>query len=412
ERRRELRSAWQELGTSERFLFNKLVTGSFRVGVSQRLVTRALAETYGVEPASVAHRMMGEWEPTAEFFARLVDVEDDVEASRPYPFCLANPLTDELSALGTRDAWIAEWKWDGIRGQLIRRDNQSFLWTRGEESVLDRFPELVAPAADLPDGVVLDGEVLAWKQRRVLPFADLQRRIGRKKVGKKVLAEAPVVFLAFDILEYEGVDLRGRPLAERRELLARVAPESSAQGVVFAPPPIQAASWSQLATLREQSRALGVEGMMLKRSDSVYAAGRVTGTWWKWKVAPYSCDAVLIYAQRGSGRRASLFTDYTFAVWDEGRLAPFAKAYSGLTDEEIREVDAYVRGHAREKFGPVVAVDPELVFEIAFENIQPSKRHKAGIAVRFPRILRWRRDKRPEDADTLEQVKSLLEPAC
>ena len=408
-----LHEAWTQLPSSERLVFNKLVTGAFRVGVSQKLVTRSLAELANIEPAKIAHRMMGTWEPNAAFYEELVSTKTDLatEKSRPYPFCLAHALQSDPDTLGDRDAWFAEWKWDGIRGQIIRRGGESFLWSRGEELIHDRFPELLPAMESLPDGVVLDGEVLGWKGDHVLPFAELQRRIGRKKVGKKLLADVPVRFLAFDLLEQDGCDIREQSMSHRRRRLTELF-ASFAHPHIQVWPLIKVSSWTALAEIRETSRERNVEGLMLKHVDSPYSVGRITGHWWKWKVDPYTCDAVLVYAQRGTGRRASLYTDYTFAVWDQGRLVPFAKAYSGLTDEEIREVDRFVRGNIIEKFGPVRSVTPKLVFELAFENIQRSNRHKSGVAVRFPRIVRWRHDKRPDDADSLDMVKALVLPSA
>jgi DNA ligase-1 len=404
-----LLQAWSELSTHERFVFNKLVTGAFRVGVSQLLVTRALAEVAQVEPAIIAHRLMGQAEPTPDFFRNLLSQESgDTDHSRPYPFCLAHPLQVDAATLGDISNWFAEWKWDGIRGQVIRRRGQSFLWSRGEETILERFPELIGAVESLPDGTVLDGEIVAWRDGRVLPFGDLQRRIGRKTVGKKLLATIPARFLAFDALEIGGEDLRHQPFSMRRGQLEDLLRQQPQEFPIMTSPLIDASSWSELQERRESSRSQNVEGVMLKRADSPYGVGRVTGLWWKWKIAPYTCDAVLIYAQRGHGRRASLYTDYTFAAWDKGQLVPFAKAYSGLTDAEIREVDRFVRKNTIEKFGPVRSVKPELVFELAFENIQRSTRHKSGIAVRFPRIARWRLDKRPEDADSLAEIAALL----
>lgn len=405
-----VRAVWATLGGTERFVWNKLITGAFRVGVSQQLVVRALARASGTDPAAIAHRLMGEWQPSAAFYRALLARETaDADVSRPYPFCLAHPLDDPPETLGSIDEWQSEWKWDGIRIQLIRRAGQTFLWSRGEELMTDRFPEIAASGALLPDGIVIDGEVLPWKHGTVLPFAQLQRRIGRKNLTRAVLDEAPATLLAYDLIELNGVDVRHQPLEWRRteleRLIATCAPDSQA---LLLSPVIVAADWDDLAAHWATSRARNVEGLMLKRRNSPYRVGRVRGDWWKWKVAPYTIDAVLIYAQRGSGKRASLYTDYTFAVWDGDRLTPFAKAYSGLTDDEIREVDAFVRRNTVEKFGPVRTVTPALVFELAFEGVQRSNRHKSGIAVRFPRILRWRRDKRPADADTLERVRALL----
>jgi DNA ligase-1 len=408
EQKRALFQAWAELDRRQRFVWNKLITGAFRVGVSQQLVTRALAQVFGADPAVIAHRLMGDWEATPAFYDRLRGSEaSDADVSRPYPFFLAHPLEEAPDSLGDVTEWQAEWKWDGIRAQMIRRAGQVFLWSRGEELVTERYPELAATAARLPDGTVIDGELLPWKDGRVLPFAHLQRRIGRKTLGKKLLEEVPVALVAYDLLEQDGTDLRPLPLAERRARLERVATDL-ADPRLIASPVIAAGSWTELARLREESRGRNVEGMMLKRKASPYRVGRQRGDWWKWKVNPFTVDAVLIYAQRGSGKRASLYTDYTFGVWDDGKLVPVAKAYSGLTDEEIKQVDAFVRKHTVEKFGPVRTVRPELVFELAFEGIQRSTRHKSGVAVRFPRMLRWRTDKKAEEADTLETLRKLL----
>ena len=411
ERRAEVIAAWHELNRSERFIWNKLLTGSFRVGVSRKLVTRALAEVAEIDKEVMAHRLMGQWEPTVAFYNGLFSFNtDDADKSRPYPFFLAYPLEDTPEDLiGSPDNWQIEWKWDGIRAQLIRRENETFLWTRGEDLVNDRYPEIVQSAEKLPNGCVIDGELLAWKDGNVLPFAQLQRRIGRKKVGKKILNDIPVILLAYDLLEYEGVDIRELPLQERREKLESIIINIKDEQLLLSELLDNQLDWATLDTIRQESRDRMVEGFMLKRLTSPYRVGRVRGDWWKWKVDPYTIDAVLLYAQRGSGKRASLYTDYTFAVRNEaGELVPFAKAYSGLTDEEIRKVDNFVRRNVKEKFGPVRSVKPELVFELAFENIQRSTRHKSGIAVRFPRIVRWRKDKEPQDADTLEMVEAML----
>ncbi|WP_445082654.1 ATP-dependent DNA ligase [Candidatus Roseilinea sp. NK_OTU-006] len=426
--------AWASLDSRERFVWNKLITGAFRVGVSQKLVVRALAEVSGVDEATLSHRLMGEWQPSADFFAQLIAPETaDADISRPYPFCLAYALESKLptdargrlfdadpvafagtlqAALGDLSDWQAEWKWDGIRAQLIRRRGQTFLWSRGEELITARFPEIAAIGAALPDGVVLDGEILPFKDGRVLPFGRLQTRIGRKTLTKKILAEAPVVLFAYDLLELDGQDVRSRPLRWRRAQLAQLV-EACRLPTLKLSPIVAAESWEALERRQQCSRAHDAEGLMLKRLDSSYGVGRIVGDWWKWKVAPYTADAVLVYAQAGHGRRAGLFTDYTFAVWDGdprngGRLVPFAKAYSGLTDAEMRRVDAFIRANTLEKFGPVRTVKPQLVFELGFEGIQRSARHKSGIAVRFPRILRLRDDKRIEDADTLETIRALL----
>ncbi len=422
-------ATWGALGPRERFVWNKLITGEFRVGVSQRLVVRAIAAVSGVEVAVVAHRLMGDWQPSAEFYARLLGQEtSDADISRPYPFCLAHPLEDTPAALGDVSEWQAEWKWDGIRAQIVRRAGQTFIWTRGEELVTDRYPELAELGARLPDGTVIDGEILPWRDGGVLTFAQLQRRIGRKTIGKKLLSDVPVILMAYDLLEWQARDIRTLPLTERRERLDALVAEmenaelrienTSASDLnssffilnshLQLSPTVAADSWDDLATARERSRTLNAEGLMLKRRSSIYRVGRVRGDWWKWKINPFTVDAVLIYAQPGTGKRASLYTDYTFGVWDGDQLVPFAKAYSGLTDAEIRQVDAFIRRNTVEKFGPVRTVKPELVFELAFEAIQRSSRHKSGIAVRFPRILRWRTDKRMEEADSLETIRALL----
>jgi DNA ligase-1 len=352
---------------------------------------------------------MGTWDATPEFYTGLIAAEDEeADISRPYPFFLAYPLEDDPSVLGDVDAWQLERKWDGIRAQLIRRRGQTFLWSRGEELIAERFPELTDMGDQLPDGTVLDGEVLPWKEGHVLPFAQLQRRIGRKKLTKKLLDEIPAVLLVYDLLELNGEDVRAQPMSWRRGQLAALVDQMDHPRLLLSEI-VEPLTWAQASEERDRARDLGVEGLMIKRKSAPYQVGRRRGDWWKWKVDPYTVDAVLIYAQRGSGRRAGLYTDYTFAVWEGDELVPFAKAYSGLTDEEIREVDRFVRQNTKERFGPVRSVTPELVFELAFENIQKSTRHKSGIAVRFPRILRWRRDKKPADADTLEMIRGMVE---
>ena len=402
---------WDELDAHERFVWNKLITGGFRVGVSRQLVVQGLAEATGLPTQVLAERLTGEWKPDAAAWQRLVDAaEDEVPPGRPYPFFLAHPLPGPVEALGERNQWAAEWKWDGIRAQVVRRNGETFLWTRGEELVTPRFPEVAAAVAGLPEGCVIDGELVAWRDGRVAPFALLQQRIGRTKLSAAVLARAPVACIAYDLLEQGGTDLRPLPFGERRALLEQVV-GALGHPAVSVSPLVDADGWPALGALRLEARSRGVEGLMLKRIDSAYGIGRTRasaqGEWWKWKVDPLSVDAVLVYAQRGHGRRASLYTDYTFALWHEGALVPFAKAYSGLTDAEIAKVDAYIRQHTVEKFGPVRSVTPKLVCEIGFEGIAASPRHKSGIAVRFPRILRLRDDKRIEDADTLDQLRAL-----
>ena len=412
-RREAVMGYWRELPLEARFVLNKLLTGAFRVGVSRRLVTRALAETADIEPARIAHRLMGRWEPTPAFFERLLDPADRGEdAAQPYPFFLASPIENapvaRVADLGARDDWLVEWKWDGIRAQLIRRGGECHIWSRGEDLMAGRFPELEAAAEPLADGSVLDGEILAWAEGepRPLPFARLQRRIGRLKPSAKMQAAHPVRFLAYDLLEHAGRDIRECAIETRRARLAEVLAESDARIALSAP--VTAESWDDLAALRARSREFATEGFILKRAGSPYRVGRVRGDWWKWKVDPFSVDAVLLYAQPGHGRRSNLLTDYTFGVWDGDALVPFAKAYSGLTDSEIGQLDHWIRRHTIDRFGPVRAVESAHVFELHFEGIQASKRHKSGIAVRFPRIARWRHDKPVAEADRLADVKALL----
>jgi DNA ligase-1 len=406
-RRARVLAWWARLAGTELFLFNKLLTGEFRVGVARTLVVRAVAELASLPPAVIEHRLMGAWEPSAESFRSLLapETERDVP-SHPYPFFLASPLQEPIETLGDRSEWLAEWKWDGIRAQLIRRRGQVFLWSRGEELLTTRFPEIVAAAGALPDGTVLDGEIVAFAGGAPQPFANLQRRIGRERRVAEVALDVPVAFIAYDLLEDDGTDIRDRPLHDRRQRLAMLAAWPS--GPLELSPAIDAGTWDALSTRRSESRARHVEGVMLKRWASPYRTGRRRGDWWKWKIDPLTIDAVLIYAQPGSGRRATLFTDYTFGVWHEGELVPVAKAYSGLSDAEIDELDRWVRRHTRERFGPVSAVEPVHVFELGFERIASSTRHKSGVALRFPRMLRWRKDKEPADADTLETLREMM----
>jgi DNA ligase-1 len=393
----------------QRFILFKLLTGEFRVGVSHTLVVRALAQAAALEPAIVAARLMGDWTPTAAWLEGVLSAEHTSDdRSRPYPFCLASPLDADVAALGDPRQWLIEWKWDGIRAQLIRRGGGVHLWSRGEELITHRFPEITAAATRLPDGTVLDGEVLAFRDDRPLPFSALQQRIGRQKQVAQMARAVPVVFMTYDLLEEDGTDIRQRPLDERRARLESLLPTA---GVLRMSPAVEAPHWEALAARRANSRALGVEGLMLKRRSSPYGVGRRKGEWWKWKVDPYTIDAVLIYAQPGSGKRASLLTDYTFGVWHEGALVPIAKAYSGLSNDEIADMDRWIRRHTRERFGPVRHVDPVHVFELGFEGLAESSRHRSGIAVRFPRMLRWRRDKKAEEADTLEHVRKILAAA-
>jgi DNA ligase 1 len=419
EKKRWLTDAWGMLDAQEKFVFNKVLTGGFRVGVSQSLVVKALADISKLDAATLTHRIMGNWEPDTYTFDQLIaeqGASDDI--SRPYPFFLAYPIQEtsekqkspeELqSSLGDAAEWQAEWKWDGIRAQLIKRGGKIFIWSRGEDLATDKFPELHPFLMALPDGTVIDGEILSFQNGQPMPFNVLQTRIGRKNLSKKILEESPVALIAYDCLEHGGNDIRGKTQVERRAILEQLQSGTAQPEIFRISELISFDNWDDLTEIRTQSRSMIAEGIMLKRKNAHYQVGRRRGDWWKWKIDPLSVDAVMIYAQKGHGRRADLYTDYTFAVWDGDKLVPFAKAYSGLTDEEIRKVDNFVKRNTLEKFGPVRTVKPELVFEIGFEGINKSTRHKSGIALRFPRILRWRTDKPMEEADTLETLKSLL----
>ena len=434
ELRVRLTGYWDELDWSGRFLLTKLIGGGFRVGVARQLVVRALAQVAGVDHKRIAQRMVGwtdsQQKPDAARYLRLIapqtDSDETVQAhdsdvGLPYPFFLAHPLQADPATLGDPAHWQIEWKWDGIRAQLVKRAGRVWLWSRGEDLITERFPEIAGRGAALPDGFVLDGEILAWEPgaSAPLPFARLQPRIARKTLTRKILADSPATLLAYDLLEAHGRDLRSTPLSERRaqlETLAASLDGTLARDLLRVSPRVVAPDWPTLARLRDESRARGVEGPMLKERESMYGVGRTkaSGKWWKWKIDAMSVDAVLIYAQRGHGRRASLYSDYTFAVWSgppenpDRVLVPFAKAYSGLTDAEMAQVDAIIRKTTRESFGPVRSVEPTLLFELGFEGISRSSRHKSGIAVRFPRMLRWRQDKPVAEADTLQTLAALL----
>jgi DNA ligase-1 len=421
DRKREIvKEVWSRLAAGERIVWHKLLTGGCRVGVSRTLVARALADVAGVDPAVMAHRLMGIDLSQPGAYLQLIDRETgDRDARHPYPFFLAAPLETAPHDLGLVADWQAEWKWDGARAQIVRRGDDVAVWTRGEELVNDAFPEITAAAAALPAGTVLDGELLAVRAGRLLGFSSLSKRISRKRVTKKLLAEIPCGFVAYDLLEENGQDLRGLPLAARRERLERLGfrpfdldKAADEVGPLMLSPRVDADSWEELAAERATARARGVEGLMLKRLASPYGVGRTRGDWWKWKIEPLEIDAVLLYAQAGHGRRAGLHSDYTLGVWHEGRLVTIAKAYSGLSDAEIVEVDRIVRATTREKHGPVRICEPTLVFELAFEGVARSTRHKSGVAIRFPRIVRWRRDKQPADAGTLDDLLAMIDAAA
>jgi ATP-dependent DNA ligase len=409
EKKNFILQSWMELTSMERFVFNKLLSGAFRVGVSQKMMVNALAKTVNLEASVIAHRISGNWDPVNTSFDELLSEEATlIDHSKPYPFYLAYALEDELPSLGEPDDWQAEWKWDGIRGQVIKRANQLFVWSRGEDLITDKFPEYQVLQNRLPDGTVIDGEILPYKDGQVLNFNVLQTRIGRKNVTKKHLQEAPVGLFAYDLLELKGEDIRHLALSERRAALEELVNGLQLPFIQLSPM-VSFTNWDELVTIREKARSINSEGLMLKRRSSAYLVGRKRGDWWKWKIDPLTLDAVMIYAQKGAGRRSNLYTDYTFAVRDGDKLVAFTKAYSGLTDKEFAQVDAFVKRNSLEKFGPVRTVKPELVFEIAFEGIAASNRHKSGVALRFPRISRWRMDKKVEEINTLDDLKKMLE---
>lgn len=410
EKRAYMETQWQTLKNFERFVFNKIITGGFRIGISQKLMTRALSKAVDIDENSLAHRLMGNWNPQTTTFDRLIlnpNPEDIL--SQPYPFYLAYALEGKPQSLGKAEAWFVEHKWDGMRGQLIIRNGKHYCWSRGEELVTDKFPEFEQLAKSLPSGTVIDGEILPYKGNKIQNFAQLQKRIGRKNISKKMLLENPVILMVYDLLEWKGNDLRNRPLSERKQRLKELYNSHKDLELPWAHSTVhQFTSWSAISQEREKAAEIQSEGLMLKKHDSPYGVGRKKGAWWKWKSDPLTIDAVLTYAMRGHGRRTNLFTDYTFGLWYEDTLVTFAKAYSGLTDAEFKKVDAFVKKNTIERFGPVRQVTPELVFEIAFEGIAPSSRHKSGVAVRFPRILRWRHDKTPKDANSIKDLKALL----
>ncbi|HEU5051924.1 MAG TPA: ATP-dependent DNA ligase [Hanamia sp.] len=400
---------WQTLNRDEKFVFNKLITGSFRIGVSQKTIVNALTKVVHVSASVIAHRISGKWDPVTTSFSELLSETSSVsDFSKPYPFYLAYAIDDKVEVLGNTEEWQAEWKWDGIRGQLIKRNNELFVWSRGEELMTDKFPEYFILKDLLPDGVVFDGEIIPSVDGKPLPFAVLQTRIGRKNISKKQLQEAPISFFVYDLLEYNYEDWREKSLRERRKKLEAIVRPIENYAIQISPV-IDFQNWEELTALREKSREMNSEGIMLKRKDSVYKVGRKRGDWWKWKVDPLVIDCVLVYAQKGSGRRSNLYTDYTFAVRDGDQLVTFTKAYSGLTDKEFAQIDNFVKRNSIEKFGPVRTVKPELVFEIAFEGIAASNRHKSGVALRFPRMNRWRKDKKVDEINTLDDLKEMLE---
>jgi len=400
--------SWQQMSRDERFVFNKLITGGFRIGVSQKMIVNALVKIVDLSASVIAHRISGNWDPVTTSFNDLLSESASLsDFSKPYPFYLAYALEEEPDVLGDEKDWQAEWKWDGIRGQIVKRNNEIFVWSRGEELMTDKFPEYFILKDLLPDGVVIDGEIIPAIEGKPLPFSVLQTRIGRKNIGKTQLQDAPICFFAYDLLEYKGADFREKPLYERRNQLAEIIDPIKNKAIKISEI-LFFSSWDELKELRKSSREMNSEGIMLKRKNSDYKVGRKRGDWWKWKIDPFTIDCVMVYAQKGSGRRSNLYTDYTFAVRDGDNLVTFTKAYSGLTDKEFAQVDNFVKRNSIEKFGPVRTVKPELVFEIAFEGIAVSNRHKSGVALRFPRMSRWRKDKSVDEINTIDDLKAML----
>ncbi len=399
---------WSSMTKDEVFVFNKLITGGFRIGISQKTITKALAKHLKIEENTIAHRLMGNWDPSTTSFDELLLSENSADNdSRPYPFYLAYALEQEPEEIGNTEDWIAEKKWDGIRGQIIIRNNELYVWSRGEELVTDKFPEFKELIGVIPNGTVLDGEIIGYKQNAPLGFNKLQKRIARKNITKQILEDVPVKMIVYDVLEFVNKDRREQPLIGRKKILKLIFQNYTSNKLILSRK-INFKTWSDLKTIRAKSRELHCEGIMLKKKNSIYQVGRKKGDWWKWKIEPLVIDAVLIYAMRGHGRRANLYTDYTFAVWDNEKLVTFCKAYSGLTDVELKEIDKFIKKNTIERFGPVRSVKPLLVFEIAFEGIAKSSRHKSGIAVRFPRINRQRLDKKAKEANTIQDLHDML----
>jgi DNA ligase-1 len=407
-RRDSIRSTWREMDDRQRFVWNKMLTGEIRPSNSRQTVIRALGEFAGLESTVISHRLMGPWEPTDRFFRWLLSPDrGDTDVSRPYPFHLACPLETLLETLGDRRMWCAEWMWEGTRAQIVKRGGMVFIWSRAGELITRAFPELTDAAESLPDGTVIDGEILPRKDGRPLPFSRLQKRIGRQSPTRKVLEEIPVIFIAFDLIESQGKDIRTEPLRKRRAGLEAILGPSVFKDRIRLSEILEDSSWEDLTARRRECRTLQAGGLMLKRLDSLYEAALHRGSWWKWKIEPHTIDAILIYAQPGQVGRTDLFTDYTFGVWRRGELVPVAKSGSGLTDEEIGRIDSFIRQNTIERFGPVRSVSPQLVFEIAFDGIEASARRKSGLTLRSPRIVKWK-DKPSEEADTLDALKAML----
>ena len=411
EKKKYLHDNWLALNYFERFVFNKIITGSFRIGVSQKLMTRALSKATEIDEDILAYKLMGDWTPETTTYKKLILEENEEDyLSKPYPFYLAYAVEQDFQTdLNPISDWSFEHKWDGIRSQVIVRNDEVFVWSRGEELVTDKYPEFQRFLGHLPNGTVLDGEILPFGEGEIGNFNALQTRIGRKNLSKALLTKTPVILNAYDILEWEGKDIRSMEFSKRREILDKLIQNCACDEIgLYLSDTMSFETWEEAAAERDMARERRSEGLMLKRKDSPYLVGRKKGDWWKWKSDPFTIDAVLTYAMRGHGRRANLYTDYTFGLWDGEQLVTFAKAYSGLTDAEFRQVDAWIKKNTLERFGPVRSVTPHHVFEIAFEGIAESSRHKSGIATRFPRIIRWRKDKPIAEANTLDDLKALI----
>lgn len=406
-KRKYVTEMWAVLNDKERFVFNKMLTGGFRIGVSQKMMTKALSQVINKEESEISYHLMGNWDPLKiNFNGLFFSKEDKANKAHPYPFCLAHPLVNEVSSLGSPEDWCAEYKWDGIRGQLIYRQGELFLWSRGEELITHQFPEFESIKNTFSDHFVIDGEILVKRKGAIQPFTDLQKRLGRKSPGKKTISDYPAHFIAYDILEYNDLNLCSHPLKTRKKVLNDLL-SPSPNDLISISTTIHFDHWTTLEKARSNARTIGTEGLMLKNYRSIYTAGRKTGSWWKWKIDPFTIDVVMVYAMRGHGRRANLFSDYTFALWEKGELLTVTKAYSGLTDKEMKEVDQFIKKNTIEKFGPVSSVAPEMVFEIAFDGLMKSSRHKSGFALRFPRIKRIRHDKSAKEANSLEDLEKL-----
>ena len=408
---------WEIIPKENLLVFNKILTGSFRIGVSKGLVRKSLSKMLNMDESIISHRLMGQFIPSAKTYNFIISKKFHQKelGYKPYPFQLANPLDIQVKDLNLDD-YQFEWKYDGIRGQIVKRRKNITIWTRGEELVNNSFPELVNLISLINDDFVIDGEILIWNSKKDCPddFGLLQKRIRRNSPSNKILKDLPISFITYDLLELNGKDLRENILSIRREILEKLYSSWKEKSTdpyfhkLKITKLIKVFDWYDIEKKKNNSRSLNTEGLVIKNKNSKYLPGRKRGNWWKYKVDPMQLDAVLIYAKGGSGKRADLYTDYSFALWKDKELTKFANAYSGLTNEEIKELDKWIRKNTLNKFGPVRSVKPFFVFEISFENIQFSSRHKSGIAVRFPRITKWRKDKNIHEADTLENAYKLM----